>query len=288
MPTNTGDGLGWHPEPAVGSAAVAACCSAVYGHPLAEALVGESFHPGGLARTRQLLAASELPIGSRVLDVGCGLGASARVAATEFGLAVDATDVSDGVLEQARERSTGIDIAWHRADVTRLPAADETYDAVLAECVLAAAPRAAAITEIARVLRPGGLLIISDVAVSGDAIPGFEPGDVLGTALCVATAWLPDEFDRRTTQGNLRVVRGWDHSADILQLIDRIEGRLTVARTMLPRSPIDGIHIGVGAVPSPKDVQAITESVRAAVGDRRLGYFAAIAQRHSSHQSVTV
>jgi len=274
-----GDGLAWHSEPAVGSAAVAACCSAVYGHPLAEALVGESFHPGGLARTRELLTAAALPAGSRILDMGCGLGASARVAAAEFGLTVDAMDVSTTVLEQARGRSSGIDITWHQADVTGVAAADETHDAVLAECVLAAAPRAEAVAEIARILRPDGLLLISDVAVSGDAIPGFEPDGVLGTALCVASAWLPGEFDRRIGGNDLQVVHRWDHSNDILQLVDRVEGRLTVARTLLPRSPIDVIPVGVEAVPAAEDVRAITESVRAAVADGRLGYFAAIARQ---------
>jgi len=274
------------PEPTDGPTAVAACCSAVYGHPLAEALVGESFHPGGVGRTRELLAASGLPPRSRILDVGCGLGASARVAATEFELAVDAMDVSAAVLEGAQERSSGIDITWHQGNVAHLAAADETYDAVLAECVLAAAPRDQAVAEIVRVLRPGGLLLISDVEVSGDLIAGFERDGVLGTALCVASAWLPDELDERLEGSDLKLTRRWDHSGDILRLADRIEGRLAVARSLLPREPVPDELAGIPGVPDREEVRAITESVRAAVGDGRLGYFAAIAQRQPQHGSA--
>ena len=272
--------------PTDGPTAVAACCSAVYGHPLAEALVGESFHPGGVGRTRELLAASGLPAGSRILDVGCGLGASARVAATEFELTVDAIDVSEAVLQRAQERSPGSDITWHRGDVTDLAAADETYDAVLAECVLAAAPREQAVAEITRVLRPGGLLLISDVEVSGDPIAGFESDGVLGTALCVASAWLPGELEERLGGSEVKLIRRWDHSDDILKLADRIEGRLAVARSLLPRDPIPAVPVSPGAVPSREVVEGIAQSVRTAVGDGRLGYFAAIAQRQPQHGSA--
>jgi len=240
--------------------------------------VGESFHPGGVGRTRELLAASGLPAGSRILDVGCGLGASARVAATEFEMAVDAVDVSAAVLEGAQARSSGLDVTWHRGDVTDLAAADETYDAVLAECVLAAAPREQAIAEIARVLRPGGLLLISDVEVSGDPIAGFERDGVLGTALCVTSAWLPDELDERLEGSELKLIRRWDHSDDILRLVDRIEGRLAVARSLLPRETTTDDSVSIATVPSREAVEAITEPVRTAVGDGRLGYFAAIAR----------
>jgi len=264
---------------ATNTKAIVACCNMVYGHPLAEALVGESFHPGGLARTRELLHASGLRPGSRILDVGCGLGASSRLAATEFGLTVDAIDVSEAVLDHARTRSTGIDIRWQRGDVTSLTAADETYHAVLAECVLAAASREAAMAEIQRVLRPGGLLLLSDVQINDDPIEHLEPGSVLGTALCVASAWLTGEFERRVDSVGLEMTRRWDRGHDVLGLIERVAGRLTVARALLPQSsPTDGA-LETTALPDAETVRAITTALRSAVEDGRLGYFAAIARR---------
>ncbi len=81
---------------------VEACCASLYGHPLVELIAGESFHPGGLASTRRALDAARLPAKARVLDAGCGLGASARLAALEFGLVVDACDVSSAAIQRAR------------------------------------------------------------------------------------------------------------------------------------------------------------------------------------------
>ena len=68
---------------------VGACCSAVYGSPLAELLVGDSLHPGGLAEYAQPARGGPTAPGSRLLDIGCGLGASARLAADRFGLRVE-------------------------------------------------------------------------------------------------------------------------------------------------------------------------------------------------------
>lgn len=213
-----------------------------------------------------------------MLDVGCGLGASARVAAADFGFAVDAVDVSEVVLDGARARSTNASVTWQRGDVTALPAADEAYDAVLAECLLAAAPRKQAMAEIARVLRPRGVLLVSDVTISGEAIEGFEAGGVLGTALCVSSAWLPGEFDSRIDAAGLEVVRRWDHSEDILRLVERIEGRLVVARSMLSADAVTGAGAGTASMPDAAAVRTLAAAVRDAVADGRLGYFAAIAR----------
>jgi hypothetical protein len=61
----------------VASSAVEACCASLYGHPLVELIAGQSFHPGGLVSTRRLLDSAHLAPGARILDAGCGLGASA-------------------------------------------------------------------------------------------------------------------------------------------------------------------------------------------------------------------
>ncbi len=54
----------------------AACCSVVYDHPLAQWVVGDSLHPGGLELTEELAQLTGIGIDSRVLDAGCGRGAS--------------------------------------------------------------------------------------------------------------------------------------------------------------------------------------------------------------------
>jgi SAM-dependent methyltransferase len=103
--------------------------------------------------------------GERVLEVGCGLGADARELAHAVGPdgSVTAVDVSEAMLDAARERHDGSNVTYERADVTALPYDDGTFDAVRVERVLqhvTDVDRACA--EMARVLKPGGRLLALD------------------------------------------------------------------------------------------------------------------------------
>ena len=207
--------------------AVAACCANLYGHPLAEMLVGRSLHPGGLTATRALLDAAHLAPGDRLLDVGCGLGESARVAASAFGLRVDAVDASGSIVERASSRAGGTRVRWTVAALPDLPFEDASFDAVLAECVLSTVDRPAALAEIARVLRPGGTVLLSDVETDGSPSAGLEHR-VVGAALCVTDAWRPGEIDRTFAAAGLHITQRWDRSESIIELVDRIEARLSV------------------------------------------------------------
>ncbi len=76
----------------------------LYAHPLVETVLGGSLHPGGKALTRQLIERSELAVGARILDVGCGRGTSSRILA-EAGMNVLGVDVSEATILEARQRS---------------------------------------------------------------------------------------------------------------------------------------------------------------------------------------
>ncbi|MGB5706634.1 MAG: methyltransferase domain-containing protein [Arenicellales bacterium] len=70
-----------------------------------EAVYGEDFvSPGGRTMARELIAKLGLKEGSKVLDVGCGLGGSAFLMAREFGLKVDGVDLSANMIEMARSK----------------------------------------------------------------------------------------------------------------------------------------------------------------------------------------
>ena len=61
------------------------CCAATYAEPAVRWLLGGELHPGGEAATRRALELVMLGRGDRLLDVACGSGASALLAAREFG-----------------------------------------------------------------------------------------------------------------------------------------------------------------------------------------------------------
>ena len=254
------------------------CCSTLYGHPLAELVIGESLHPGGLETTRRLLRAASLPVGARLLDVGCGLGASARMAASDFGLRVDAVDPSIEVIAQAEVREPRGRVRWHQASALDLPFPAATFEGILAECTLSIVARGPALAELRRVVRPGGRLLISDVEVGGNPIPGLEDHALLGAALCVTDAWRTGEMDTALVAAGFRIDRRWDMTPSILTLLDRVETRLALAAIAardlgLDLSGLAGPHAGgAPTLPSRDDVHRLAEAIRAAVRQGDLRY----------------
>jgi len=122
---------------------------------------GRELRPGGTALTDRALAACALPTGARLLDVGCGTGATlAHLAGLGFRAA--GLDPSDLLLERARHRDSRLELVHGRAE--RLPWPERSLDGVLCECVLSLLEEPGrALDEFRRVLRPGGHLILSDL-----------------------------------------------------------------------------------------------------------------------------
>ncbi len=123
------------------------------------------------------LARHERPLGDlEVLDAGCGTGAYSQAIVDRVGR-VEALDFSRGMLAVAREKLRDAErrgrIRFHRGSITDLPFADASFDGVMINQVLhhldddadAGFPtHRRVIDEFARVLRPGGVLVINSCA----------------------------------------------------------------------------------------------------------------------------
>jgi ubiquinone/menaquinone biosynthesis C-methylase UbiE len=108
-----------------------------------------------------LLAALQSEPRGRVLDIGCGTGQLAhRLRRTDA--RVVGCDFSAGMLRAARARDHRV--GWVQGDALHLPFADAAFDAVVSTQAFHWFPdQAAALREIARVLRPGGLFVLTAV-----------------------------------------------------------------------------------------------------------------------------
>jgi arsenite methyltransferase len=132
--------------------------------------LGSMLYDNGQAIWRRLISAWQQPVdwlnippGGTALDVGSGPGnvtALLAQAAGTAGLAVG-VDISEPMLTRAVRAQAGPQVGFIRADAQRLPLRDDTVDAVFSFFALQLIPdAAAALAEMARVLRPGGRLSV--------------------------------------------------------------------------------------------------------------------------------
>jgi len=103
--------------------------------------------------------------GCAVLDVGCGDGTLARALARAGAASVTGCDIDPRMIAAASATAPpGSAIRYAVADATRLPFADDSFDVVTVITVLAfVADAEGAVREMARVLRPGGRLVVGEL-----------------------------------------------------------------------------------------------------------------------------
>lgn len=138
------------------------------------------------------VAAASLPPRAAVLDVGAGSGfvSAALVAA---GHEVVAVDASPAMVEELRRRFGGR-VAAREADAQALPFPDASFDGVFANmCLHHVEDPALAVREMARVLRPGGRLVVTDLDEHEHEFLRTEHHDRwMGFARPTVAAWLRD------------------------------------------------------------------------------------------------
>jgi ubiquinone/menaquinone biosynthesis C-methylase UbiE len=117
-------------------------------------------HPFGT----DLIRHAALQPGDHILDVACGTGIIARLAAERVGPtgAVSGLDVNVAMLSVARSLPSAIPITWYETVAESVPLPDDSFDVVLCQFGLQFVQgRSAALHEMHRVLKPGGRLFIS-------------------------------------------------------------------------------------------------------------------------------
>ncbi len=168
--------------------------------------LGPSLRPGGVILTRRLLDLLDLDATSVVLDAGCGTGVTLamvreRGAGRLFGL-----DIDSGLLTEAHAGAHKV----AAADIARLPLPDSCVDVVLCECVWNLTDKERVLAEFARVLRPGGLLALSDIY--SRAVSGTPRSSAFPVRCCFSRATDLDTVEKQVTNAGFIVDRIEDHT----------------------------------------------------------------------------
>ncbi len=142
--------------------------SNLYESPEFNQVLDEVLHPGGLDLSARLAQAARINPGSLVLDIASGRGTTACFLAKQHNCHVIGMDLS--VLtaslagKKVKTEALSQKIGFAAADAEHLPFADSSFDVVISECSFSLFPhKDSAAKEIARVLKPGGRLAITDV-----------------------------------------------------------------------------------------------------------------------------
>ena len=174
------------------------------------------------------LALAALQPGETVLDLGSGAGFDAFLAAREVGPTghVIGVDMTPEMLERARRNAAAggyQNVEFREGQIEALPLEDHSVEVVISNCVINLVPdKAAVYREVARVLRPGGRVVISDIVLERP-LPEVIAASVAAYTGCVAGAALREDY--------LRTVRA-SGLVDVEVVSDKNFGEL--AASMIP------------------------------------------------------
>jgi arsenite methyltransferase len=195
-------------------------------------------------------AVADLHPGERVLDLGSGGGidvllSAKRVGPTGRAFGVDMTDEMLALAQANAAQAGATNVEFLKGHIEALPLPAESIDVVISNCVVnLAADKHAVFAEIARVLRPGGRIGISDI-VAEDSLSPEQRAERGSYAGCIAGALSVSEFrdglqavgltdvtitpSHTVTEGMISAIIKASKPADARPLVD-----LSAPREMLP------------------------------------------------------
>ncbi len=169
-------------------------------------------------------AFASLRPGEVVVDLGCGGGLDVFLAAAKVGplgkvIGIDMTPEMIARAEANAAKGSGgkpiTNVEFHLATIDRLPLPDASADCVISNCVINLAPdKPAVFREIARILKPGGRLAVSDLVLK-KPLPPEIAADVMAYVGCIAGAISVDEYRRGLLEAGFAEVDVVDTGADL-------------------------------------------------------------------------
>jgi arsenite methyltransferase len=203
-------------------------------------------------------ATANLRPGEVVVDLGCGGGLDVFLAASKVGPTGKAIgiDMTTEMLDLARQNAAKgrngkpiTNVEFHQATIDKLPLPAESVDCVISNCVINLAPdKPAVFREIARVLKPGGRLAVSDIALK-KPLPAEIGQDLMAYVGCIAGAVPIEDYRRQLSEAGFAAVEVIDTGAD-LNAYAKVENQ---GGCCPPSARLPVVEAGCCSTPKPED-----------------------------------
>ncbi|MGB7055044.1 MAG: arsenite methyltransferase [bacterium] len=158
------------------------------------------------------VAIASLKSGDTVLDLGAGAGFDCFLAAKKVGQngKVIGVDMTPEMIDKARENAQKANyrnVEFRLGEIEHLPVADNAIDVIISNCVINLAPSKHDVMKDAyRVLKPGGRIAISDLALRGE-LPKKIKDDIAAYVSCVAGAIHIDDYKKAVQAAGFKDVK---------------------------------------------------------------------------------
>jgi SAM-dependent methyltransferase len=165
-------------------------------------------------------AMAALKPGETVVDLGCGGGLDVLLASKQVGPTGKSIgiDMTPDMIERARagaRQAGAANVEFHLAQIDQLPLAAASVDCILSNCVINLAPdKPRVFREMLRVLKPGGRMAISDIALKQPLPPAIE-ASLQAYVGCIAGALLIDDYQRLLQEAGFESVVITQTGADL-------------------------------------------------------------------------
>jgi len=165
-------------------------------------------------------ATARLKPGETVVDLGSGGGLDVFLAARQVGstgraIGIDMTPEMIALARGNAAKSGLTNVEFHLASIDKLPLTDASVDCVISNCVInLALDKPAVFREIVRVLKPGGRLAVSDIALKCELPPDLGD-DLMAYVGCIAGAMPIEEYRRELIAAGFAAVEVIDAGSDL-------------------------------------------------------------------------
>jgi SAM-dependent methyltransferase len=219
-------------------------------------------------------ATAHLRPGEVVVDLGSGGGLDVFLAARMVGPEGQAigVDMTPAMIERARANAVSggyTNVAFYQSTIDSIPLPDAFVDCVISNCVLNLAPdKPAVFREIARVLKPGGRLAVSDIALKGE-LPEAIARSMAAYVGCIAGAIPIDDYRTGLLAAGFEHVEIVDSGSD-LNAYAKVENQQGCCSPAMdapvsccaPVSDPSTLHAELSDLLSRHDMNAVAASVK--------------------------